>query len=250
MENQPKIKIALVEDHGVVRNAISKMLKEIPAFELVFDASNGQEFLDKLKGNSIDVVLLDLEMPLLNGIEVLKELKQTCSPIKVVILTMHNDLEIVFELISKGADAYLLKECSTQEMVEAIAKVYQNEKYNNAVMNSAILNSVATERKTLSRLKHLELSNRDLAILRLICDGKHSKEIAEAVFTSKKNLDLIRTNLMKKFNVKSANELIRLCIINGLYVPRSNYEIEKEKDDILAANKLKRTDRLMDNMGE
>jgi two-component system, NarL family, response regulator DegU len=245
MENRPKIKIALVEDHGVVRNAISKMLAEIPAFQFVFDAANGQEFIDKLKDNPIDLVLLDLEMPVLNGIEVLKELKRIESTVKVIILTMHDDQEIVFELLSKGADAYLLKECSTREMVDAITNVYNSLDYSNPVMNSAILNAVAYERKTQSRMKHLDLTERDLKVLRLICDGKKGQEIADSVFTSKKNLDLIRTNLMKKFKVTSANELIRLCIIHGLYKPRSNEQIEKEKEDILAAKKLKQIDGLL-----
>ena len=244
MEDQPKIRVALVEDHEVIRNSMSKMLAEIPAFQFVFGAANGQEFFDKLKYHTIDVVLLDLEMPILNGIEVLKQLKKIQSPIKVVILTMHDDEEIIFELLSKGADAYLLKECSTREMILSVTKVFNNTDYSNKEMNSAILNSVTKERRIQSRMKHLELDERDLAILRMICDGKQGKEIAEAVFTSKKNLDLIRTNLMKKFDVKSANELIRHCIINGFYKARSNQEIEKEKEDILAAKKLKKTDDL------
>ena len=244
MEDQPKIRIALVEDLELIRNSLSKMLAEIPAFEFIFSAANGQDFFDKLKFHDIDVVLLDLEMPILNGIEVLKELKRIESPIKVVILTMHDDEEIIFELLSKGADAYLLKECSNREMILAVTKVFNGADYSNKEMNSAILNSVAKERRIQSRLKHLDLDERDLTILRMICDGKQGKEIAAAVFTSKKNLDLLRTNLMKKFKVKSANELIRHCIINGFYKARSNEEIEKEKEDILAAKKLKKTDDL------
>jgi len=92
-----KIKIGLVEDHEVVRNAISKMLADIPKFELVFDVANGQDFLDQLKDNPIDIVLLDLEMPVLNGIETINELNKLESAVKVVMLTMQDDLEIVFE---------------------------------------------------------------------------------------------------------------------------------------------------------
>jgi DNA-binding CsgD family transcriptional regulator len=98
-------------------------------------------------------------------------------------------------------------------------------------------------------MKHLDLDERDLKIIRMICDGVKGQEIANAVFTSKKNLDLLRTIIMKKFNVKSANELIRLSIINGFYTPRSNEEIELEKEDIIAAKKLRQQGGLLDSLG-
>jgi two-component system response regulator DegU len=242
-----KIKIGLVEDHEVVRNAISKMLADIPEFELVFDAANGQDFLDQLKDNPIDIVLLDLEMPVLNGIETINELNKLESAVKVVMLTMHDDLEIAFELLSKGANAYLLKECSTKEMVKAIITVHEKGSYTNEFMNDAIINSVASERKTQNRMKQLNLDQRDLKILQLICDGCTGQQIADAVFTSKKNLDLIRTKLMKKFKVKTGNELIRLCIIHNIYTPRTNEEIELEKQDLLLTKKLRKQYRLKQN---
>jgi DNA-binding CsgD family transcriptional regulator len=95
----------------------------------------------------------------------------------------------------------------------------------------------------------LDLDERDLKIIRMICDGVKGQEIANAVFTSKKNLDLLRTNIMKKFKVKSANELIRLSIINGFYTPRSNEEIELEKEDILAAKKMRQQGDLLNSLG-
>lgn len=125
MNTKKKIKIALVDDHEIVRNAIAKILREIPSLEFVFDAANGQDFLDQLNEKEIDVVLLDLEMPILNGIETLKVLKNHNSTVKVIMLTMHNDLDIAFELLSMGVNAYLLKESSINEMVEAITTVYE-----------------------------------------------------------------------------------------------------------------------------
>ncbi|MCF8328712.1 MAG: response regulator transcription factor [Crocinitomicaceae bacterium] len=243
-----KIKLALVEDHELVRNAIGKTLAEIPGFEYVFGAANGQDFLDQLATKPIDVVLLDLEMPVLNGIQTLEKLKKVEPKVKVIILTMHDALDIAFELLSRGADAYLLKECSTREMIEAITKIHHDGKYTNYFMNEAIMNSIATERKIQSRMKHLDLDERDIKIIRMICDGKKGQEIAAAVFTSKKNLDLLRTILMKKFAVKSANELIRLSIINGFYTPRSNEEIELENEDIIAAKKLRQQGGLLDSL--
>jgi DNA-binding NarL/FixJ family response regulator len=244
-----KIRLALVEDVQMVRSGIVKILAELPGCEFVFDAVNGQDFLDQLATKPIDVVLLDIEMPVLNGIKTLEILKKQESKVKVIMLTMHKDLDIVFEVLSKGADAYLLKESSNREMLEAITTVYADGKYSNHFMNEAIINSVATERKVKTRMKHLDLDERDLKIIRMICDGVKGQDIANAVFTSKKNLDLLRTIIMKKFKVKSANELIRLSIINGFYTPRSNEEIELEKKDILAAKKLRQQGDLLDSLG-
>jgi DNA-binding NarL/FixJ family response regulator len=244
-----KIRLALVEDVQMVRSGIVKILAELPGCEFVFDAVNGQDFLDQLATKPIDVVLLDIEMPVLNGIKTLEILKKQESKVKVIMLTMHKDLDIAFEVLSKGADAYLLKESSNREMLEAITTVYADGKYSNHFMNEAIINSVATERKVKTRMKHLDLDERDLKIIRMICDGVKGQDIANAVFTSKKNLDLLRTIIMKKFKVKSANELIRLSIINGFYTPRSNEEIELEKKDILAAKKLRQQGDLLDSLG-
>jgi DNA-binding NarL/FixJ family response regulator len=244
-----KIRLALVEDVQMVRSGIVKILAELPGCEFVFDAENGQDFLDQLATKPVDVVLLDIEMPVLNGIKTLEILKKQESKVKVIMLTMHKDLDIAFEVLSKGADAYLLKESSNREMLEAITTVYADGKYSNHFMNEAIINSIATERKVKTRMKHLDLDERDLKIIRMICDGVKGQDIANAVFTSKKNLDLLRTNIMKKFNVKSANELIRVSIINGFYTPRSNEEIELEKEDIIAAKKLRQQGGLLDSLG-
>jgi DNA-binding NarL/FixJ family response regulator len=243
-----KIRLALVEDVQMVRSGIVKILAELPGCEFVFDAVNGQDFLDQLATKPIDVVLLDIEMPVLNGIKTLEILKKQESKVKVIMLTMHKDLDIAFEVLSKGADAYLLKESSNREMLEAITTVYADGKYSNHFMNEAIINSVATERKVKTRMKHLDLDERDLKIIRMICDGVKGQDIANAVFTSKKNLDLLRTIIMKKFKVKSANELIRLSIINGFYTPRSNEEIELEKESAILLKSRRKQNDLLDDL--
>lgn len=242
-----KIKIGLVEDHEVVRNAISKMLADIPEFEMVFDAANGQDFLDQLKDNPIDVVLLDLEMPVLNGIETIIELNKQESQVKVVMLTMHDDLEIAFELLSKGANAYLLKECSTKEMVEAIITVHEKGNYSNQFMNKAVLYNLAESRKAKKIAEILELSQRDLKLLKLICDGFSSKDISDLLPASRKNVDLLRTKLMKKFSVTSGNELIRVAIINNLYKPRTNKEIFSDIEDDSKVKVQRRINKLKEN---
>ena len=161
-----KIKIALVEDHFVVRKGICAMLSTIPELDLVFDAANGQEFLDQIKEKEIDVVLLDLEMPIMNGIQTVKELKEMGSSIKIVMLTMHDDYEIAFDVLNDGVDAYLLKECTLDEMLDAIQKVHENAEYSNAFMKDTLIHNLAENRKNsfkMGLLKYLGL-NRFLLI--------------------------------------------------------------------------------------
>jgi DNA-binding NarL/FixJ family response regulator len=132
-------------------------------------------------------------------------------------------------------------------MIEAIITVHENGNYTNQFMNNAIIHSVASTRKTQNRMKQLDINERELRVLRLICDGHTSQEIADTILTSKKNLDLIRTKLMKKFKVKSANELIRASIINGLYTPRSNEEIKMEQENENMLKKLRKEKTLNQN---
>jgi DNA-binding NarL/FixJ family response regulator len=242
-----KIRVALVEDHQVVRKAICRMLSDMPNLEIVFDVSNGQAFLDRLKDQEVDVVLLDIEMPVMNGYKTLLELKKQQSPIKVVMLSMHDDYDIAYELLQEGIHAYLLKECSLEEMVEAIVQVHEGTKYTNAFMNAAINHHNAENQKRKTRSEHYQLDERDLMILKMICDGRTSQYISDNVPTSKKNVDLIRTKLMKKLMVQSANELIRVAILNGFYAPRTNAEIEQENIDAHHAALERRLSKLKQN---
>ena len=223
-----KIRIALVEDHLVVRKCVARMLEELPELELVFDAANGQEFLDQLAEKEIDVVLLDLEMPIMNGYQTLKKKKKRGSAVKIVMLTMHDDFEIAYVMIQKGVDAYLLKDCSIEEILECIQKVYLNENYSNSFMNNAMNNKLAEENKSIDKRVQLKLNERELIILKLICDGRKSLYISEKLNTSKKNIDYLRTKLMRKFQVSSSNELMRVAILYGFYKPRTNFEIEND----------------------
>jgi len=156
-----KIKIALVEDHLVVRKGLCAMLSMIPELDLVFDAANGQEFLDQIKEKEIDVVLLDLDMPIMNGIQTVKELKEMGSSIKIIMLTMHDDYEIAFDVLNDGVNAYLLKECTLDEMLDAIQKVHENAEYSNAFMKDTLIHNLAENRKNsfkMGLLKYLGLN--------------------------------------------------------------------------------------------
>ena len=225
--SQDKIRIALVDDHLVVRKALCKMLADLPNIEVVFDAADGKQFLEHLAVQPVDVVLLDLEMPVMNGWQTIKALQQLEGKPKIIVLTMHADLTIAAEMLSAGANAYLLKECSIDEMQDAIVSVYNGGKFDNSLANKVKELNQVNPAQSLTKAP-FELDERQMKLLQLICDGFTSKQIGELLATSKKNIDRLRTQLMKKFEVSTGNELIRVAILYGFYKPRSNQQISTE----------------------
>lgn len=225
--SKDKIRIALVDDHLVVRKALCKMLADLPDIEVVFDAADGRQFLEQLAVQKVDVVLLDLEMPVMNGWQTIKALQQSEVKPKIIVLTMHADLTIAAEMLSAGANAYLLKECSIDEMQDAIVSVFNRGKFDNSLIKKVKeLNQVHPVQSFTKA--PFELDERQMKLLQLICDGFTSKQIGELLATSKKNIDRLRTQLMKKFEVSTGNELIRVAILYGFYKPRSNQQISTE----------------------
>jgi DNA-binding NarL/FixJ family response regulator len=223
------------------------MLNEKENYDVVIEASNGQEFLDKIAKKTVDVVLLDMEMPIMNGLQAVRALKKNGSTIKIVMLTMFDDQEIIFDLMAEGIDAYLLKECSIEEMEEAIETVHKNMPYSNAQMNNAVLNDISSKSKLSLRKNQFNLTDRELVVIKMICDGRSSDFISKQLPTSKKNVDFIRTKIMKKLNIKSANQLMRIAILNGFYSPRTDLEIEQEIIDEQYAASIRRMNKLIEN---
>jgi DNA-binding NarL/FixJ family response regulator len=160
---------------------------------------------------------------------------------------MFDDQEIIFDLMAEGIDAYLLKECSIEEMEEAIETVHKNMPYSNAQMNNAVLNDISSKSKLSLRKNQFNLTDRELVVIKMICDGRSSDFISKQLPTSKKNVDFIRTKIMKKLNIKSANQLMRIAILNGFYSPRTDLEIEQEIIDEQYAASIRRMNKLIEN---
>jgi two-component system, NarL family, response regulator DegU len=225
------IRLALVDDHAIVRQGLASMLMAYPQIKLELIAANGQEFLDQLQNTAVDIVLLDIEMPVLNGIQTLQQLSNSHPEVKAIMLSMHNDPEIAIDCLKTGAASYLLKECSIDEMILAIEQVHVNGAYLSEFTENSFENEKYKHRKRQQNQIFRGFSDRDLKVLQYLCDGMTSKEIGERINTSKKTVDLIRTHLLKAYQVKTANELMRLSILDGFYTPRTNEEIQAEKDE-------------------
>lgn len=244
MTESTHIRLALVDDHAIVRQGLASMLQAYAHLNLVIVAANGQEFLDQLQSSEVDIVLLDIEMPVLNGIQTLQQLSISHPEVKAIMLSMHNDPEIAMECLRSGAASYLLKECSMEEMIFAIEQVQLNGAFLSAFSENSFENEKYKHHKRQQKQIFRGFSDRDLRVLHYLCDGLTSKEIGDRISTSKKTVDLIRTRLLKAYQVKTSNELMRLSILDGFYTPRTNEEIQAE----IEASEIEKLERRMQRL--
>lgn len=244
MTESTHIRLALVDDHAIVRQGLASMLQAYAHLNLVIVAANGQEFLDQLQSSEVDIVLLDIEMPVLNGIQTVQQLSISHPEVKAIMLSMHNDPEIAMECLRFGAASYLLKECSMEEMIFAIEQVQLNGAFLSAFSENSFDNEKYKHHKRQQKQIFRGFSDRDLRVLHYLCDGLTSKEIGDRISTSKKTVDLIRTRLLKAYQVKTSNELMRLSILDGFYTPRTNEEIQAE----IEASEIEKLERRMQRL--
>lgn len=231
------IRIAVVEDHTIVREALANMLAKNKRFEIIIEAENGQDFLGQLAQKEVDVVLLDYEMPLLDGRSTLAILQKDYPAVKPIMLSMFEDPWIIASLMSEGAKSYLKKNCTYNELINAIIDVFENDTHYNELVTSSLIQTNIESKYNKETIHKYEMISRDEIILTLICDGKTSIEIADLLYLSKKSIDSIRTDLLKRFGAANSANLVTKSMLLGLYKPRSEEEI-KAFEMALKANRL------------
>ncbi|TSJ44938.1 response regulator transcription factor [Fluviicola chungangensis] len=212
------MKILIVDDHFVFREGIHLLLKQFnPVFEIV-EASNGREALSLIRSNPPDVILMDSEMPEMNGTECLKELKQgDFSFIPVIMLTMHDQLNHMILMHDLGANGYLTKDSSIKEVVLAIETVTQGEEYYAAVIRTPFLKELSKREHTFFD-KTNKLTAREVEVLQMICQEFSTEEIAANLFVSPLTINNHRRSLIAKTGAKNVAGLVMYAIKNGLFV--------------------------------
>lgn len=207
------IKIVLADDHELVRDGIKSLLESEKEFHVVAEASDGKEALEVIAVQNPDLLIVDIRMPKMNGLEVVKEMTNSFPNIKKLVLSMHDSEEYVVEAIQAGADGYLLKGSSKSEFLKALHTISSGGKFFAGDVSAYIINNfVNGNAKTTSKSDIMpeelaNLTNREKQILDLILEGKGNTEIADALEISKRTAEVHRFNLMKKMNVKNLAEL-------------------------------------------
>jgi DNA-binding NarL/FixJ family response regulator len=207
--DQKKIKIILVEDHHSARQAYAECLEKEYNFFVIGQASNGLELLGLISKNIPDIVLLDLEMPVLNGYNTLPILKMQFPSIKTIILSTHNEAYLATHMLQNGANSYLPKNCEMKDVVQAINKVYDEGFFFDELISRLLIDDFL-------KTNDLPLSDREISVLRLFCKGKPYKVISEELFISLNTVKFHLKNIYKKTEMESVAGLIKYAIKKGI----------------------------------
>jgi two-component system response regulator NreC len=206
------IRILLVDDHAVVRQGFRMILGAQPDMEIVGEAGNGREAISQAAELQPDVVVMDVAMPELNGIEATRRIAESSPRVRVLALSMHKDSVYVREILRAGAKGYLLKESIDVDLLTAVRAVAKGDGYLSPAVSEAVLTDY---RKHVTDPLDL-LSSREREVLQLIAEGKTNKEIAGALNLSVYTVDAHRGRIMEKLNLHSAGELVRFAVRKGL----------------------------------
>jgi len=207
-----RIRILLADDHAVVRQGFKMILAAEPDMEIVGEAGNGREAVELAEQLRPDIVVMDVAMPELNGIEATRRLASSVPHARVVALSMHKDSVYVREILRAGARGYLLKDSVAADLVSAIRAVASGEGYLSPAVSNAVLDDY---RRHVTNPIDL-LTSREREVLQMLAEGKTNKEIAAVLNLSVYTVDAHRGRIMEKLNVHSINELVRFAVRNGL----------------------------------
>jgi len=217
-ENEEPIKVIIADDHVLYRAGVKTALSSKKDIKIIAEADNGSHLLNLLKGIQPDVILLDIQMPIMDGITTLPEIKKLYPRIKIIMLTMMDDQSMITKLMELGANSYLTKTSDSEIIYEAIKTCYEQEFYFNALTNKALLNNLKQRLPQSIKLQQEDatLSEKEITVLRLMCEEKSTREIAEAVDVSPRTIEAIRDKLKTKTGAKSTAGLIMFAVKNKL----------------------------------
>lgn len=207
-----KISVYIVDDHSLFREGLKMLLSNLEYIDKIYEAENGQQFIEGLAANRVDVVLLDVEMPVMNGIQAAQLAKEIAPGIKLIALSMYSDVSYYLSMIEAGASGFLLKNSNFQEVEKALLDVYNEKTY----ISIEILNSILKNPQKPGIINlYGELTEREKEILLLICKGLTNNEIADRLVLSKRTIDKHRENLLLKTQSKNTANLVIYAIKNG-----------------------------------
>jgi DNA-binding NarL/FixJ family response regulator len=212
-----KIKIILVDDHRIFRDGIKSLLSDEDYVEIIGDVSGGDELLELLEKVTPDIIIIDITLQGLSGIDISKELASLYPDIKIMVLSMHTKEEFVINAINAGIKGYLSKDTSREELLEAIKTIYDGGEYFSKLISDIFLKSYINKFKTEQHfIENKELTKRELELLKLFATGLSNKEVADKLCISSKTVDCHKSNIMKKLKLKNSAELVLYAVKNKI----------------------------------
>lgn len=208
------VKISLVDDHTLFRNGLKTLLNSNKNFSVISEATNGKEFIEILADKIPDVVLMDINMPVMDGIEATELALSKFPNIKIIALSMFGEEEYYYKMINAGVKGFILKNSEISEVIEAINQVMNDNSYFSQELLYNVIKNFKTQKEPIDETA--QLSKRELQVLEEICKGLSNQEIADNLFISKRTVDKHRANLLSKTNSKNTANLIMYAIKNKL----------------------------------
>ena len=197
------IKLAVVDDHLLFRKGLIAQLRDFPQFEVLMEASNGRELLDAISHTPIDVVLLDLQMPVMNGAEVAEHLQHKCPGTKIIIVSMHDSESYIHQLIGKGVSGFVLKDQGIEAVADAIHGVMENNYYFNERVSQAMVRGLIDSKMISPVFNSVQLTEREIEIIRLISCELTNREIAKKLSLSVRTIDGHKERILSKTKAKN-----------------------------------------------
>jgi len=210
------IRIIIVDDHQIVRQGLSTLLAKEPDMEVVAEAENGRKVVQLAKELTPHVVIMDVNMPDLNGIEATRQILHSSPAVKVIALSMHTDRRFVVNMLKAGASGYLLKDCAFEELSQAIRLVMANKTYLSPGVSDIVIKDYVQGLSTPGSSAFSVLTNREREVLQLMAEGKTTSRIAELLHISVKTVETHRQQVMHKLGIHSIAELTKYAIREGL----------------------------------
>jgi DNA-binding NarL/FixJ family response regulator len=212
-----KIKIAIADDYKIYRDGLKVGLSADENLDVMMEADNGEDLLKELESQTPDVIIMDLKMPFMDGMEATKAVRKKYPAIKVLVVTMYEDDKFIIHLMENGANGYLLKNAEPEEIRKSIYAVHENGYYFNDLVNKALLKKLVLKNNLKPSFnQNVELTERELEVLKLICEEKTATEIAKEIFLSPRSVEGIRQRLIEKVGVRNTAGLVMFAIKNGI----------------------------------
>ncbi|MBP9102857.1 MAG: response regulator transcription factor [Chitinophagaceae bacterium] len=211
------IKIAIADDYKIYRDGLKVALSTDENLKVIFEADNGEELMKGLETISPDVIIMDLKMPIMDGMEATKEVRKKYPSIKVLVVTMYDDDKFIIHLMENGANGYLLKNTEPDEIRKSIYSVHENGYYFNDIVNKALLKKLVLKNNLKPSFnQNVELTEREVEVLKLICEEKTAAEIAKDIFLSPRSVEGIRQRLIEKVGVRNTAGLVMFAVKNNM----------------------------------
>jgi DNA-binding NarL/FixJ family response regulator len=206
--------ILIADDHDIIREGIKNILRKDPNYEIVGEASNGEEALEKVTAIKPDILLLDITMPKKSGLEILEQLQRASRKTRVLIISVHKAEAYIMAALKNGVKGYLNKENAADDLLPALRKIAAGQVYLSADVSAYLLEKASKGQQELQKEKIL--SDREETVLRLVAEGKTAKEIADSLFISARTVENYKNNILKKLGLHKTSDLIKYAIKNKI----------------------------------